>query len=185
MVQIISKGLPQFFTIVMKGFLAVHDPGRGSTLVGLLPQLGFRLPRNLAEVVQHATGDDGLGGMMDTGVQILKNLPPPLQKRNGLHHHGPSLHKHSIEQVLRRGAHPTGGEGCEEKGQEREAPVADHVRPHVVAANANDLVPDDVAGGEAVVEEAVAEVGGVVGAAGGLDADVPEDLLVVGHHLEE
>jgi len=55
----------------------------------------------------------------------------------------------------------------------------------VVAANANDLVPDDVAGGEAVVEEAVAEVGGVVGAAGGLDADVPEDLLVVGHHLEE
>ena len=183
--QVISKGLPQFFPIVMKRFLAVHDPGRGSTLVGLLPQFGFRLPRNLAEVVQHAAGNDGLGGVMHTGVQILKNLPPPLQKRNGLHHHGPSLHEHSIEQVLRGGAHPAGGEWGEEKGKEREAPVANHVRPHVVAANANDLVPDDVAGGEAVVEQAVAEVGGVVGAAGGLDADVPEDLLVVRDDLEE
>jgi len=184
-VQIISKRLPQFFPIVMKGLLTVHDPGRGSTLVGLLPQLGFGLPCNLAEVVQHATGNDGLGGVMDTGVQILKNLPPPLQKGNGLHHHGPSLHEHSIKQVLRRGAHPAGGERGEEKGQQREAPIADHVRPHVVAANANDLVPDDVAGGKPVVEKAVAEVGGIVGAAGGLDADVPEDLLVVRDHLEE
>ena len=47
------------------------------------------------------------------------------------------------------------------------------------------LFLDDVVGGEAVVEEVVAKVGSVVGATGGLDADVPEDLLVIGDDLEE
>ncbi|KOM24934.1 hypothetical protein LR48_Vigan27s000400 [Vigna angularis] len=58
-----------------------------------------------------------------------------------------------------RGAHPAGRERDEEKGQQREAPVTDHVRPQVVAANANELVLDDVAGGEAVVEIGEGDVG--------------------------
>ncbi|KOM38987.1 hypothetical protein LR48_Vigan03g236900 [Vigna angularis] len=57
------------------------------------------------------------------------------------------------------GVHPVGREQDEEKGQQREAPVADHVRPQVVAANANELVLDDVAGGEAVVEIGEGDVG--------------------------
>jgi len=36
-----------------------------------------------------------------------------------------------------------------------------------------------------VVEEAVAEVGAVVGSIGGLDADVPKDFLVAVDDLEE
>ncbi|KAG2409542.1 uncharacterized protein HKW66_Vig0002070 [Vigna angularis] len=44
---------------------------------------------------------------------------------NGLHYHGPSLHEHSIKQVLRGGVHRAGGERDEEKGQQREAPVVE------------------------------------------------------------
>ncbi|KOM45791.1 hypothetical protein LR48_Vigan06g109700 [Vigna angularis] len=57
------------------------------------------------------------------------------------------------------GVHPAGRERDEEKGQQREAPVADHVRPQVVAANANELVPDDVTRGEVVVEIGEGDVG--------------------------
>ncbi|KAH1087869.1 hypothetical protein GYH30_019104 [Glycine max] len=135
--------------------------------------------------MQHAASNDGLRRVVNTGVQILKNLPPSLEKGNGLHNHRPSLHEHSIEQVLRRSPHSTRRERGKQKRQEREAPVTNDVRANVVAADADDLVPHHIAGGEAVVEEAIAEVGSVVGAAGGLDANIPENLLVVRHDLEE
>ena len=120
---------------------------------------------------------------LNFGVQILKNLPPSLEKCNGFHNNRPSLHEHSIEQVLGRSPHSTRRKRCKQKRQQRKAPIPDDIRADVVAADADDLVPHDVAGGEAVVEETIAEVRGVISAAGGLDTNIPEDLRMIGHDL--
>lgn len=54
-----------------------------------------------------------------------------------------------------------------------------------MAPNVNHLVPNNITGGKTVIQHALPEMRRVVGAAGGSDADVPEDFLVVRDHLEE
>ncbi|KAG2376861.1 uncharacterized protein HKW66_Vig0174340 [Vigna angularis] len=92
-------------------------------------------------------------------IPVFESASPSIEPLGGLAKsntapYTPSLHEHSIKQVLHGGAHLAVEDQNEEKGQQR------------------------------VVEEVVAEVGGVVGFTGGPDADVPEDL-VIGDDLEE
>lgn len=142
--------------------------------------------------MEDAAGDDGLRSMVEAHVEALEDAPPRFEDAEGLLDGRAGTEEGSIEGVLGGRAGGVGGERGEEEGQERVAPVADDVGPDVMAADGDDVpavavavaAEEELAGGEAVVEERFAEVGGVIGGAGGLDADVPEHFPVVGDSLE-
>ncbi|XLS45439.1 hypothetical protein HN51_002304 [Arachis hypogaea] len=61
--------------------LGCCDP---SILIRLLPQLWFWLPRNLAQVIQHAAGHDSLQSVINPDIQILQDSPPLFRQPNDL-----------------------------------------------------------------------------------------------------
>jgi len=54
----------------------------------------------------------------------------------------------------------------------------------MVVVATDDLVPHDIARSEAVAEEIITKMHGVISVVGGLDTNIPEDLLMVGHDLK-
>lgn len=135
--------------------------------------------------MQHTARNNCLGRMVEPHIEVLQNAPPSLEKPNSMLHRSPPPGQRSIERVLRRGAGGIRRERREEERKQRVGRISDDVWANVVAADSNNRVTEDVRRGESAVEEAVAEVGGIIGTAGGLDTDVPEDVAVVGDGLEE
>lgn len=102
--EIIRQGLPQALPEVVQGPLALQRPGGLRGLRRVSPQvlaLILGLASDLAHVMQHDAGDNGLRGVVEPNVEVAEDLPAALQKGNGgLDGGGASLREGGVERLM-------------------------------------------------------------------------------------